>query len=85
MTNGIYRSINHRGVVNSTRERLSIATFHDPKLEAEIGPISSLITPDTPALFKRGRFEDLLKDNLSKKLDGKTFLDSMRIVGESDE
>ncbi|KAI3962684.1 hypothetical protein MKW92_006113 [Papaver armeniacum] len=85
MTNGIYRSINHRGVVNSTKERLSIATFHDPKLEAEIGPISSLITPDTPALFKRGRFEDLLKDNLSKKLDGKTFLDSMRIVGESDE
>ncbi|KAI3977131.1 hypothetical protein MKX01_042821 [Papaver californicum] len=85
MTNGIYRSVNHRGVVNSTKERLSIATFHDPKLESEIGPISSLITPETPALFKRGRFEDLLKDNLSKKLDGKTFLDSMRIRESDDE
>ncbi|KAI3975395.1 hypothetical protein MKX01_004482 [Papaver californicum] len=79
MTNGIYRSVNHRGVVNSTKERVSIATFHTPKLESEIGPILSLITPETPALFKRGKFEDLLKDNLSKKLDGKTFLDNMRI------
>ncbi|KAI3855302.1 hypothetical protein MKX03_015655 [Papaver bracteatum] len=85
ITNGIYRSVNHRGVVNSTKERVSIATFHNTRLESEIGPVSSLITPETPALFKRGRFADLMKQNLSKKLDGKTFLDSMRIMGESDE
>ncbi|KAI3871911.1 hypothetical protein MKW92_001462 [Papaver armeniacum] len=85
ITNGIYRSVNHRGVVNSTKERVSIATFHNPRLESEIGPISGLITPDTPALFKRGTYADLMKQNLSKKLDGKTFLDSMRIMGEGDE
>ncbi|KAI3941038.1 hypothetical protein MKW92_045314 [Papaver armeniacum] len=84
MTNGIYRSIDHRGVVNSSKERLSIATFHDPKLEAEIGPISSLITPETPAVFKRGKYGDLLNEHYGKKLDGKSFLDSMRI-GKSDE
>ncbi|KAI3881660.1 hypothetical protein MKX03_026857 [Papaver bracteatum] len=79
MTNGIYRSVDHRAVVNSIKERLTIATFHDPRLEAEIGPISSLITPETPALFKRGRFEDLLTEKFSKKLDGKSFLDCMRM------
>ncbi|RZC46917.1 hypothetical protein C5167_039865 [Papaver somniferum] len=79
MTNGIYRSVEHRAVVNSTKERLSIATFHDSKLESEIGPISSLVTPETPALFKRGRYEDILKENLSRKLDGKSFLDYMRM------
>ncbi|RZC50088.1 hypothetical protein C5167_018509 [Papaver somniferum] len=79
MTNGIYRSVDHRAVVNSTKERLSIATFHDPELESEIGPIASLITPETPALFKRGRFKDLLKENLSTKLDGKSFLDCIRM------
>ncbi|XP_026440618.1 probable 2-oxoglutarate/Fe(II)-dependent dioxygenase [Papaver somniferum] len=31
MTNGIYRSVDHRAVVNSTKKRLSIATFHDPR------------------------------------------------------
>ncbi|KAI3860046.1 hypothetical protein MKX03_003121 [Papaver bracteatum] len=75
MTNGIYRSVDHRAVVNSTKERLSIATFHDPILESEIGPISSLVTPETPASFKRGRYEDILTENLSRKLDGKSFLD----------
>ncbi|RZC68097.1 hypothetical protein C5167_031349 [Papaver somniferum] len=68
------------GVINSTKERLSIATFHSPKLELEIGPISSLIRPETPAVFKSaGRFEDLLKEGLSRKLDGKSFLDCMRM------
>ncbi|KAI3883356.1 hypothetical protein MKW92_039602 [Papaver armeniacum] len=79
MTNGIYRSVDHRAVVNSTNERLSIPTFHDPKLESEIGPISSLVTPETPALFRRGRYEDILTENLSRKLDGKSFLDYMRM------
>ncbi|KAI3865619.1 hypothetical protein MKW98_024471 [Papaver atlanticum] len=79
MTTGIYRSVDHRAVVNSTKERLSIATFHDPKLESEIGPISSLVTPETPALFRRGRYEDILTENLSRKLVGKSFLDYMRM------
>ncbi|RZC68095.1 hypothetical protein C5167_031350 [Papaver somniferum] len=80
MTNGVQRSVDHGGVINSTKERLSIATFHSPKLELEIGPISSLIRPETPAVFKSaGRFEDLLKEGLSRKLDGKSFLDCMRM------
>ncbi|KAI3945024.1 hypothetical protein MKW92_005597 [Papaver armeniacum] len=31
MSNGIYRSVEHRATVNSTKERLSVATFHSPK------------------------------------------------------
>ncbi|KAI3853287.1 hypothetical protein MKW92_014520 [Papaver armeniacum] len=79
MTNGIYRSVDHRAIINSTKERLSIAAFHDPRMEAQIGPVSSFITPQTPALFKGGVFEDLLKEMLLRKLDGKSFLDWMRI------
>ncbi|MCL7034551.1 hypothetical protein MKW94_000705 [Papaver nudicaule] len=52
LTNGIYRSVEHRATTNSMKKRLSIATFHEPKLESEIGPISSLITPQTPAMFR---------------------------------
>ncbi|RZC91560.1 hypothetical protein C5167_027632 [Papaver somniferum] len=83
LTNGIYRSVEHRAIINSAKKRLSIATFHDPKLESEIGPISSLITPQTPAMFRRVGFEELAEKMRSSKLDGKSFLDCMRI-GESD-
>ncbi|RZC90046.1 hypothetical protein C5167_044675 [Papaver somniferum] len=84
MSNGVYRSVEHRATINSSKERLSVATFLSPKLDAEIGPVPSMITPETPALFKTTRHEDYLKKLLSRKLDGKSFLDSMRI-GEGAE
>uniref|UniRef100_A0A7N2LQ70 Fe2OG dioxygenase domain-containing protein n=1 Tax=Quercus lobata TaxID=97700 RepID=A0A7N2LQ70_QUELO len=36
VTNGIYRSIEHRATVNSECERLSIATFYSPKLDGDM-------------------------------------------------
>ncbi|MCL7050297.1 hypothetical protein MKW94_014420 [Papaver nudicaule] len=84
LSNGIYRSVEHRATVNLTKERLSLATFHNPKIGTKVGPIPSMITPETPALFKTIGYEDYKKKFFSRKLDGKSFLNSMRI-GESDE
>ncbi|XP_026437439.1 codeine O-demethylase-like [Papaver somniferum] len=84
MSNGIYSSVEHRVTVNTTKERLSVATFHCPQLSTEIGPIPGLITPETPALFRRIVYEDYIKKYFSRKLEGKSFLDYMR-VGEGDE
>ncbi|RZC90056.1 hypothetical protein C5167_044687 [Papaver somniferum] len=50
MTNGIYRSVEHRATINSSKERLSVATFHIPK-QTEIGPIHGLFTTEKPVLF----------------------------------
>ncbi|RZC82941.1 hypothetical protein C5167_045725 [Papaver somniferum] len=53
---------------------------HYPKLDSEIGPLPSMITPETPASF--GRVESygvLLKKLFSQKLNGKSSLDCMRI------
>ena len=79
VSNGIYRSIEHRATVNSEKERLSIATFYSPKLDGEMGPAPSLITPETPANFKRMGVADYLKEFFKRKLEGKSFLDVLRI------
>ncbi|KAI3831893.1 hypothetical protein MKX03_022265 [Papaver bracteatum] len=84
MTNGIYRSVEHRATIHSTKERLSIAAFHNPKVGVEIGPIVSMITPESPALFRTIEYDDYCKKYFSRKLDGKSSLDFMRI-GEGDE
>ncbi|KAI3931554.1 hypothetical protein MKW92_011156 [Papaver armeniacum] len=84
MTNGIYRSVEHRATIHSTKERLSVAAFHNPKVGVEIGPIPRMITPESPALFKTNGYEDYCKNYFSRKLDGKSSLDFMRI-GEDDE
>ncbi|XP_030553347.1 protein SRG1-like [Rhodamnia argentea] len=79
VTNGTYRSIEHRATVNSMKERLSIATFHNPKLKGEIGPAPSLIAPDKPALFKRIGLVDYMRELFSRELQGKSYLDVMRM------
>ncbi|KAI3991901.1 hypothetical protein MKX01_012846 [Papaver californicum] len=84
MSNGIYRSVEHRVTINSTKERLSVATFHNPREDSKIGPILSMITPETPALFRTTGYGDYFKKFFNRKLDGKSFLNSQRIR-EGDE
>ncbi|GMH19425.1 hypothetical protein Nepgr_021266 [Nepenthes gracilis] len=79
VSNGIYKSIEHRATVNAEKERLSIATFYSPKLDGEIGPAPSLITSQTPALFKRVGVADFFKLFLSRELRGKSCVEQMRI------
>ncbi|KAM3748529.1 hypothetical protein ACB098_05G116300 [Castanea mollissima] len=79
VTNGIYRSIEHRATVNSERERLSIATFYSPKLDGDMGPAPSLVKPERPALFKRIGVADYFKGFFSRELRGKSYVDAMRI------
>ncbi|KAK7307012.1 hypothetical protein VNO77_39698 [Canavalia gladiata] len=82
MTNGIYRSIEHRATVNSKKERISIAAFHSIRLNATISPAQSLITPESPPMFNSISVEDFYKGYFSRHLQGKSYLDVMRIQNE---
>ncbi|KAF8114248.1 hypothetical protein N665_0039s0015 [Sinapis alba] len=80
ITNGTYKSIEHRAVVNSEKERLSIATFHYPGLNTEISPSKSLVEKQQKgANFRSLTTKDYLKGYFSNELYGKTYLDAMRI------
>lgn len=79
VTNGAYESVLHRAVVNTEQERLSLVTFTSPKLEGDFGPAPSLVTPQTPAKFKRISLADYIKGLLSRELDGKSYLDTLRV------
>ncbi|KDP21179.1 hypothetical protein JCGZ_21650 [Jatropha curcas] len=79
LSNGRYNSIEHKVVVNSEKERISIAFFVNPKVEAEVGPVMSLINPDNPPIFKRVGMEQYFKEFFSRKLNGKSFLEHMKI------
>ena len=79
MTNGIYRSIEHRATVNAEKERLSMATFYSPSLAGELGPASSLVTPERPALFKRLGVADFFRGFFARELRGKSYVDVLKI------
>ncbi|KAL9437996.1 hypothetical protein AB3S75_023792 [Citrus x aurantiifolia] len=79
ITNGTYRSIEHRAVVNSVRERLSVATVYSVRYDGEVYPASSLISQKTPPLFRRVRIEEYFRSRYARELRGKSQLDSLRI------
>ena len=85
VTNGAYRSIEHRATVNSARERLSIATFVSAKFDGDIGPAPSLVSNENPAKFRRISVSDFLRGLFARQLHGKSYLDAMRISTGSEK
>nr|XP_016474405.1 PREDICTED: probable 2-oxoglutarate/Fe(II)-dependent dioxygenase [Nicotiana tabacum] len=85
VSNGVYRSIEHRAVVNSNKERLTLATFNIFNLDSELGPAHSLIGPHNPTKFRSVRVDKFLQEFFARKLDGKLFIDCMRLETKDDE
>ncbi|KAI4357400.1 hypothetical protein L6164_001349 [Bauhinia variegata] len=84
VTNGIYRSIEHRATVNPEKERISVATFYNPSFEKIIGPAQSLVDAERPAKFRSISVAEHFKGYLSRELHGKSYVDFMRIQSEND-
>eukprot|EP01018_Ginkgo_biloba_P006700 Gb_18198 [translate_table: standard] len=74
MTNGRYKSIEHRAVTNKDQARLSIAIFYSPGFDAEIGPAPQLIDEAHPCLFRKFMHEDYMKYYFSRRVEGKRAL-----------
>ncbi|KAF3434298.1 hypothetical protein FNV43_RR25401 [Rhamnella rubrinervis] len=79
VTNGEYRSIEHRATINSQRERLSIATFCNPNFGVEIGPAHTLITDQSPAKYRRLGTQEYYRGFFSRQLESKSYIESMKL------
>ncbi|CBI33968.3 unnamed protein product, partial [Vitis vinifera] len=79
MSNGEYKSIEHRAVVNPEKERLSIAAFHSPNYRTMIGPLPDLLKENS-ANYKTISFEDFVRIVVTRKLDGKNLLGHMKFA-----
>lgn len=58
LSNAIYKSVEHRVIVNSDQERVSLAYFYNPKSDLVIEPVRELVTPDRPALYQPMTFDE---------------------------
>lgn len=52
MSNGIFRSPIHRAVINSEKERLTVAMFCLTDSEKEIKPVEKLVNESRPTLYR---------------------------------
>ena len=79
MSNWEYKSMEHRAVVNSEKERLSIAAFHGPNYMTMIGPLPDLLKENSEK-YRTTSYEDFLRTFVTRKLGGKSFLGKMKLA-----
>uniref|UniRef100_A0A804L445 Fe2OG dioxygenase domain-containing protein n=1 Tax=Musa acuminata subsp. malaccensis TaxID=214687 RepID=A0A804L445_MUSAM len=42
LSNGVYKSVEHRAIINAKKERYSIATFHGPREDSVVSPFAEI-------------------------------------------
>ncbi|MBA0677517.1 hypothetical protein Goari_018921 [Gossypium aridum] len=58
MSNAIYKSVEHRVIVNPVKDRVSLAFFYNPKSDLLIEPAKELVSEDRPALYSPMTFDE---------------------------
>ncbi|KAK9664257.1 hypothetical protein RND81_14G029200 [Saponaria officinalis] len=79
LTNGKYKSREHRAVTNEVKDRLSIVTFHAPSYQVELGPLSEFVNQNNPLKYRHYNHGDYSKHYVSNKLQGKKTLDFAKL------
>ncbi|XP_050221263.1 scopoletin 8-hydroxylase-like [Mercurialis annua] len=79
LSNGKYKSAEHRVRTTSTRSRVSVPIFTVPKGTEKIGPLAQVVAKDGVARYKELVFEDYMNNFFSNAHDGKKSLDFARI------
>lgn len=74
-SNGKYRSIEYRAMINEKKARISLATFFMPAVDVEIEPLHHLLDPQgSNKTYRKIKYRDYLTQALRKKIEGKTNL-----------
>ncbi|KAK1409361.1 hypothetical protein QVD17_35887 [Tagetes erecta] len=78
LSNAIYKSVEHRVIVNQSKERVSLAYFYNPKSDLLISPASELVTPERPSLYPSMTFDDYRLYIRTKGPQGKSQVESLK-------
>lgn len=81
LSNGNYKSIEHRVLVNSLKERVSLAFFYNPRGDMVIEPANQLIMKDDPTQYQPMTFDEYRIFIRTKGLHGKSQVESLKSFG----
>lgn len=80
LSNGKYKSVLHRAVVNGKATRVSIATAHGPPLHRVVAPAPELLHRENqPPAYRGIEYKEYLELQQSGPLNGKSCLSHLRI------
>jgi isopenicillin N synthase-like dioxygenase len=78
LSNGRYKSVWHRAVVNADRPRMSVASFLCPCNDVRIGPAAKLVAEGAPAVYRDYTYAEYYAKFWSRNLDQEHCLELFR-------
>lgn len=77
LSNGQYKSVVHRAIVNMEKQRFSIASLHSLALNKKMGPASQLVEEEHPKAYNEFSFSDFLDYVSGSEITKKKFIDTL--------
>lgn len=82
LSNGKYKSIEHRSVVQKDRSRMSWAMFCGPAPDIVVSPRTELINEEHPPLYQGVSFGEYSMKFFKKGLDGKDLVHGLKVQAD---
>lgn len=79
LSNGRFRSLVHRAILNSDNNRVSIASIHGFPMDEKVKSAGELVDEQHPKMYRESSFKDFLDFLLSSGTNNKSYIDSLRI------
>lgn len=79
MSNGRYKSVEHRVIANGSSNRISVPIFVNPRPNDIIGPLPEVIASGERPIYKQVLYSDYVKHFFRKAHDGKETVDFAKI------
>lgn len=85
LSNGTYKSVEHRALANSGDDRLTIAFFCNPRGDLPIAPAAQLVVPESPAVYGQPAitFDEYRKYVRTKGARGRAQVESLSLRSSS--
>ncbi|KAG8386949.1 hypothetical protein BUALT_Bualt03G0201900 [Buddleja alternifolia] len=78
LSNGKYKSVEHRATVNAQKTTISVAVGHGPELSTVIGPATQLVHPTKEIQYQPTVYKDYIRLQQTTTIRGKTALQAIR-------
>ncbi|KAL6975746.1 hypothetical protein U1Q18_024539 [Sarracenia purpurea var. burkii] len=80
LSNGRYKSVEHRAVVNAERTRISVAVGHGPEMTATVAPAAALVDEKSKKMkYRPITYRDYMRFQQNSAVRGKTPLQAIMI------
>lgn len=79
LTNGRYKSVEHRAVTHKEKDRLSLVTFYAPSYDIELGPLQEFVDDKNPCKYRNYNHGEYSKHYVTNKLQGKKRLEFAKV------